>query len=377
MYMNDITGLFTNNGFQGIVVLIDDVLNIIKVNTNFETLLGYQQDVVNQPFTNFILPDEKSSFFDLLYNQEEHLPKVIRLYHSSGAYRYFSITVYSFKDSKILFGKPIDRDFKINKYYKGEPDGEIKISTSSIEAKNIFNLLEVDNPLLTHILNVIPFDVWIKDLHGRYVFVNNSFQKSTGLNLENILRKEDYEIFDKAIAKRFVDSDYIAIESKKPLRYVFELEGEKFPTFTDVMKLPLFNDDGDYIGLFSFAVDVTETKQLQNQFSTQLLNIDHALSYYDGIIFETDYIGNTYFIYGSLIQHLPKKNLKDINMYEIFELLGVEVRSIKDVNRVIVHQEQKRLYLNKGIVMDIEVKPFIAANGDTHLLGFGKVVKDE
>lgn len=375
--MKDINGLFIDNGFKGIIVLLNEVLDIEDINKNFETLLGYEKkDVIGMTFTNHIIPDEKSFLFDMIYGKNDLKTKVIRLYHASGAYRYFSIDIYSFADNKILFGKPIEKEFESISHHSrvSEIDGsEVK----SINVKNIYDLIDVDNQMLTYLFDILPLDVWIKDIHGRYVFVNQSHQNSTGLKKEDMLRKEDYEIFGKEIAKSFVDSDYFAIQSKKPLQYVFETKDEKLPQYTQVTKFPLFNDNQDYIGLLSFAVDVTEMKELQIKREKQYNHLYHALKNFEGIIFESDYIGNTYFINGSMVQHLPKKSITDINMYEIFELLGVKVESIKDVNRVLVHRDEKVLHLHNNKSIRLKVIPFEAMNGDTHLLGIGVIVDDE
>lgn len=375
--MKDINGLFAENGFEGVIVLLDEVLDIEEVNTGFESLLGYdKKDVVGTAFTNYIIPDEKSSFFDIIYNKNDLKTNVVRLYHLSGAYRYFSINIFSFLDSRILFGTPIEKEFDtISSHNKvSDIDGhEVK----SIDIKDIYDLTDANNQMLTFLLDIIPLDVWIKDIHGRYVFVNQSHQNSIGLTKEEMVRKEDYEIFGKEIAKSFVDSDYFAIQSKRPLQYVFESKDDKLPQYTQVTKFPLFNDNQDYLGLLSFAVDVTEMKELQLKREKQFNHLNHALKHYEGIIFESDYIGNSYFINGTLVQHLPKKSITDINIYEIFELLGVRVESIKDVNRVLVHREEKILHLHNGKSIRLKVIPFEALNGNTHLLGIGSIVNDE
>ena len=375
--MRDISGLFTNNGFEGIIILLNEVLDIENVNQKFESLLGYdRKDVLKTAFVSYVIPDEKSFFFDMIYDKTNMKSNVIRLYHSSGAYRYFAIDVYSFGDDKILFGKPIEKEFGSISHDKrvSEING---LEVETLDIKNIYELLDLDNQMLTYLLNILPLDVWIKDIHGRYAFVNKSHQNSTGLKKEQMLRKEDYEIFGKEVAKSFTDSDYFAIQSKKPLQYIFETKDEKLPQYTQVTKYPLFNEKQDYIGLLSFAVDVTEMKEIQIRYETQYNQIFHALKHFEGIVFVTDYIGNTYFINGSLVQHLPKKSITDINMYEIFELLGVKVESIKDVNRVLVHRDEKVLHLHNNKSIKVKVTPFTALNGDTHLLGLGTIIQND
>lgn len=375
--MKNINGLFFNNGFEGLIILLDEVLSIEQVNDNFESILGYRkEEVEGKAFTKFILPDEKSSFFDLIYNNKQIKTSTLRLYHSSGAYRYFTIDVYLFNDATLLFGKPIEKQYDSIKH--NERAGELKgLEKREINANDIYDLINRDNEMLSYFFDVFPLDVWIKDTYGRYVFVNQSHQNSTGINKEDMLKKQDYEIFEKSIAKSFTETDYFAIESKKPLQYIFESKDNEFPQYTQVTKYPLYNSKKDYIGLLSFAVDVTEMKELQLKKERHLNHVDQALKHFKGLLIETDKTGKTYLINGTLVQHLPKNNLENSYVYEIFELLGASVESIEKLNQVIVHQKENVIDLNKGIKLKLTVFPFETLKNESHILIVGTVIENE
>ncbi|MEL7656781.1 MAG: PAS domain-containing protein, partial [Bacillota bacterium] len=50
---------------------------------------------------------------------------------------------------------------------------------------------------LEAVIDTFPFDLWCKDLEGRYIFVNKSFEEYTGKPREEILGKNDYELYPK------------------------------------------------------------------------------------------------------------------------------------------------------------------------------------
>ena len=43
-------------------------------------------------------------------------------------------------------------------------------------------------------IDTIPFSMWLKDLEGKYVFVNKEFEIESGLKREDIFNKTDYDI---------------------------------------------------------------------------------------------------------------------------------------------------------------------------------------
>ncbi len=60
-------------------------------------------------------------------------------------------------------------------------------------------------------LNSLPFDVWFKDVDGKYLYVNDSFIEYTGKTREETIGKSDYDLYPKEEADIYVESDRAAL----------------------------------------------------------------------------------------------------------------------------------------------------------------------
>ena len=58
-----------------------------------------------------LLPNDKSNFYDVLYDSLVTQDITIKLYNKSGAFRFFSIIIQSFNDNFLLLGNPIKKEF--------------------------------------------------------------------------------------------------------------------------------------------------------------------------------------------------------------------------------------------------------------------------
>lgn len=133
--------------------------------------------------------------------------------------------------------------------------------------------------LMTKFIDTIPFSMWLKDLEGKYVFVNKEFEIETGLKREDILNKTDYDILNKEEADIYIKDDEIVLETKQGVHRYYNI-GEKCVKTT---KNPFLNDEGELLGIAGISEDVTEKNNLIKELSklsitdgdTGLLNKDY------------------------------------------------------------------------------------------------------
>jgi PAS domain S-box-containing protein len=107
------------------------------------------------------------------------------------------------------------------------------------------------------ILDNLPFVAWFKDLQGRYVAVNKSFEDHYGCLKEDVIGKYDFEIFSKAQADAFLFGDIDIITKRKRVHFEEESENGRW---SEVFKSPVFNDYGNIIGTTGISRDITEKK---------------------------------------------------------------------------------------------------------------------
>jgi PAS domain S-box-containing protein len=108
--------------------------------------------------------------------------------------------------------------------------------------------------------------MFIKDLDGRYLHVNQSFLRSYGLTRERVLLRSDAELFDREQATQFQTNDAKAIAAgtsiqvEQTARYA---DGGSHTTL--VSKFPIFDASGRITALGGIAADITQRKQAEEQ----------------------------------------------------------------------------------------------------------------
>lgn len=101
------------------------------------------------------------------------------------------------------------------------------------------------------------FDVWFKDLEGRYQFVNQRFEKVIGLQREKLLNTLPRDLFDLERAQRIAAMDRKVIDDGGLKRIIPCDETGKLEMH-DERRFPIRDEDGQIIGLGCFAFEVTD-----------------------------------------------------------------------------------------------------------------------
>ncbi len=126
----------------------------------------------------------------------------------------------------------------------------------------VFDMSEGDDTIkpisqMQVILDNLPFVAWFKDLQGRYMAINKSFEDQYGCLKENVIGKYDFEIFSKAQADTFLFGDIDIITKRKNVHFEEKSENGRW---NEVYKSPVYNDYGNIIGTTGISRDITEKK---------------------------------------------------------------------------------------------------------------------
>ena len=146
---------------------------------------------------------------------------------------------------------------------------ELLISQAAISLENasLYEHLQESQARLSAVMDNVPAGVYVKDLDGRYLFINRETETSLGIALADILGKTDRELFaaDPACAARLRDADLLVIQQGRSRTYE---ESVRMPTgevrtFLTV-KAPLVRD-GKVQGLCGISTDVSEQREARER----------------------------------------------------------------------------------------------------------------
>ncbi|MFS8885116.1 PAS domain S-box protein [Synechococcus sp. H70.2] len=169
---------------------------------------------------------------------------------------------------------------------------------------------------LKAILDGIPFPIFVKDLQGRYLQVNQAYLQKNGKLPEEVLGKADTEFFSPEEALEFRKGDQRAIQSPAPISYECTIcrDGKKQETW--ITKFALRDWQGDPYAICGIAVDITPLKEAQDLLR-QEAERERLL--------------------GSLLRRIREK----LDLQPLLQTTAAEVREFLQVDRVMIYQLQE------------------------------------
>jgi len=148
----------------------------------------------------------------------------------------------------------------------------IELENSTLLYSDIFDITEQKEhqktilhlkDLYANIIISVDNLIFVKDIEHKYIECNRAFEKFLDKSKEDIIGKNDFDFFDDDIAQFFRDRDEEMLSQKKP---VSNFEWVTYPDDSRVylltVKSPLFDSDGELIGLVGTSADFTVQHQL-------------------------------------------------------------------------------------------------------------------
>jgi PAS domain S-box-containing protein len=119
------------------------------------------------------------------------------------------------------------------------------------------------NTLLETALDNTSSLISMKDIQGRYLFINRAFEKRLPANQADIAGKNDYDLFSAEIAKQFQAHDNKAVETASAVEVeeILPLD-DGLHTYLTV-KFPVYDETGNLYAVCGVSTDITERKQTE------------------------------------------------------------------------------------------------------------------
>jgi PAS domain S-box-containing protein len=154
------------------------------------------------------------------------------------------------------------------------PDGEVRAVVGIIRDVSVRvraqEALAEREAYLRAMLDNFPFLVWLKDVQGHFLAVNDTFARSCGrAHAADMVGLTDFDVWPKELAQRYVDDDrsVMATRKQKDVEEPISILGAShwFETF----KTPVLDKLGNVLGTTGFSRDITERQRLDGQLRAQ------------------------------------------------------------------------------------------------------------
>src|SRR3954467_8636045 len=116
--------------------------------------------------------------------------------------------------------------------------------------------------ILQAVIEATPDVIFVKDLDGRYVLVNEAFARFIGKSQAEIVGRNDYELYPEIDAKAFIEADRTVLATGRA--QVFEggaTRPDGQPQTYLVSKAVYRDKDGRSLGVFGISHDITELRE--------------------------------------------------------------------------------------------------------------------
>jgi len=141
--------------------------------------------------------------------------------------------------------------------------------------------LSKERNLLRTLIDNIPDGIYTKDLNYRKTLTNRADIFNMGRKSEaEVLGKDDFELFPKEMAERFIADDKSVMQTGQPVinreEYVIDAKGQKH--FLLTTKLPFRDEQNQVIGLIGIGRDITERKSADTERERLITELQEALA---------------------------------------------------------------------------------------------------
>jgi PAS domain S-box-containing protein len=117
--------------------------------------------------------------------------------------------------------------------------------------------------ILQAVIEATPDAIFVKDLDGRYVLVNEAFARFLGCRPADIVGKNDLELYPEETARRFIEDDKLVLATGRA--QAFEgVASSPVGTQAYLVTKGVYRDkEGQILGLYGISHDITELREAQ------------------------------------------------------------------------------------------------------------------
>ncbi len=234
------------------IVVIEESGRILDCNRAVTSILGFERhELIGKLILHRTHPDDRTRdlalWEELLEGKRNSYTIEKRYFHKDGHIVYGRMTCSAVRDEhgKITFLVRLIEDISAQ--------------------RNAEAAVETSRRLLQDIINQIPALIFVKDIEGRYLIVNERLARFSGYQPEAMIGKCDDELFAPALADYYRAFDREVILHRRPIQRDDDRWTADGLTSYTTIKFPLFDHEGTMYGIAGVSIDVTERRRMERE----------------------------------------------------------------------------------------------------------------
>ncbi|WP_172822824.1 PAS domain S-box protein [Paramagnetospirillum marisnigri] len=242
-------------GIERFFELSSDLLCVVdaqgyfqRLSNSWNQLLGFElKELIGQAFMDLVHPDDRAATLIAMDRQltGRRIINFTNRYRTrSGDYRYLSWRSTPTEDDGLIFAVARDVTDEVRQQRR----------------------LSDDQVRLRAIMDTIPDLVFIKNSTFRYTGCNKPFEEFIGHTEQELIGRDDFQIFPPDVAQFFRSHDIAMFQSGQARRneeWVTYPDGHR--VLLDTLKVPFRDSQGGLLGLLGISRDITDQAQLRGE----------------------------------------------------------------------------------------------------------------
>ncbi len=153
---------------------------------------------------------------------------------------------------------------------------QLRLNASIQERQSLIHTLQQKEQYQRTLIDSIPFVVWLKDSHGRYLEVNQKFaEQFEHRDISQLVGRTDAELFDAQRALNHVVHDKQVLTSGSPVVILSQHKIDKELLWFETYKAPVLVDD-EKVGTVGLSRDITLEHTADNKLRLSASVFTHA-----------------------------------------------------------------------------------------------------